>query len=435
MSSLSSRGTAAITTGVLRTNMEKYFDAVQNIFHPTDNPNGKFPLSVAENRLSWDALREKIQTVTAENDIPAWVAGYTSWQGNLGFRTAVADFLSKCLTLCTMEADKLAFAAGGTSVVETSALVLGDNGDVVAFPAPCYPAYKQDIQNVPNLERFDIVTHHDITSLKNGSLLTISHLEETKATIEAQDKQFKILVLTNPDNPTGILYSYEKLLEIANWCEVNKIHLIVNEIYGLSLIDTEREEIKADYAEKIVFRSFAQIMNEKHSDYLHLWYAFSKDFGISGFRVGLVYSHNSLFIKAFESLNYSHLVSNYTQWILQKVLEDTEWVKSYTAINQKRLTESYLVVVQTLKKLQLNYVPSRGSLFVWVDLSPFLEASTGEAENEFWLKLYAATGILLTPGEGFGHTKKGLFRIVYPFVPIDHLKIAMERFEKFILAL
>jgi 1-aminocyclopropane-1-carboxylate synthase len=431
MSSLSNRGNIASTT-VLRTDMDKYFEALENTYHKENNPTGAFPLNVAENRLTWHLLKDKIQKITREKEIPEWVAGYTSGQGDIVFRESVANFLTECLTNCPIDPEKMAFSTGATSVIEMTALVLGDDGDVAAFPAPCYPVYKQDIGNIANLERYDIITHHDITSIQNGTLLSIEHLEKTKTDIESQDKNFKILVLTNPDNPTGIIYSREKMVEVADWCEANQVHLIVNEIYGLSLVDTSRPEIKADYSENIDFVSFAQIMEERKSDYLHLWYAFSKDFGISGFRVGLVYSHNELMIQAYENLNYSHLVSNYTQWILKEVLEDIDWVKSYIDINQKQLTEAYIVVVQSLKRVGLNYSPSRGSLFCWIDLSQFLTENTEAAENEFWLKMFDATGVLLTPGEGFGHTKKGHFRIVYPFVAIEDLKVAMNRFEEFI---
>lgn len=433
MSSLSNRGNIASTT-VLRVDMDKYFEAIENVYHKEKNPNGAFPLNVAENRLTWHLLKDKIQKITQEKEIPEWVAGYTSGQGDIIFRKAVANFLSQCLTHCPIEPEKMAFSTGATSVIEMTALVLGDEGDVAAFPAPCYPVYKQDIANIANLERYDIITHHHLSSIKDGSLLTIEHLEKAKADIESQDKKFKMLVLTNPDNPTGIMYSYDKLIEFADWCEANQVHLIVNEIYGLSLVDTSRAEIKDDYSEKIDFVSFAQVMEKRKSEYLHLWYAFSKDFGISGFRVGLVYSHNELMIQAYSNLNYSHLVSNYTQWILKEVLEDIDWVKSYIQTNQQLLTEAYIAIVQSLQKLNIDYVPSRGSLFSWIDLSQFLTENTQEAENRFWLKIYEETGILLTPGEGFGHTKKGHFRVVYPFVPIEDLKVALKRFEKFIFA-
>lgn len=428
--SLSNRGKIASTT-VMRVDMEIYFEALQNCYHAENNPTGVFPLNMAENRLTWSILKEKMQALTRQNDIPDWVAGYTSGQGNIAFREAAARFLARFLTKCPINPEHLAFSAGATSVVEMTALVLGDVGDVMAFPAPCYPVYKQDIANIALLERHDIITHHDMADLQNGLLLDIPHLEKTLAELNAAGKNFKTLVLTNPDNPTGGMYSYEHLLKITDWCLAKGIHLIVNEIYGLSLLDTTHPDLKEDYKEDIEFVSFAQIIAEKQSDYLHLWYAFSKDFGVSGFRVGLVYSLNELMISAYANLNYSHLVSNYTQWILQMILEDEAFVAEYIQTNQKQLTAAYAVVVKALRKLGIAYVPSRGSLFVWLDLSNYLKENTQAAENELWLAIYQKTGVLLTPGEGFGHTKKGHFRMVYPFISVADLEVAMQRFGAF----
>jgi 1-aminocyclopropane-1-carboxylate synthase len=424
---LSSRGEKASNT-VLRVDMDIFFEAMQNLYDAENNPNGTFPLNVAENRLTWDMLNDKIQHITQNHKAPEWVAGYTSGQGAPPFREAVAKFLSQFLTGCEIHPSHIACSAGATSVIELTSYVLGEVGDVAAFPAPSYPVYKQDIGNVSQLERYDIHTHHDLSELQNGSLLTIAHLEKAKQDIENQGKRFRILVLTTPDNPTGIIYTTSQLQVIADWCIQHKIHLVVNEIYGLSLIDTQHPVIQEDYNEHFEFSSFAKIMQERKSEYLHYWYAFSKDFGISGFRVGLVYSLNEQLIKAYENLNYTRLVSNYTQWILQQVLEDTNFVERYIKTNQERLTQSYVEVVKTLKKLQIPYVPSRGSLFIWLDMSHYLKANTQEAENELWLDFYQKTGILLTPGDGFGHTKKGHFRMVFPFISKTNLKVAMQRF-------
>ena len=431
--SLSDRGIKAATT-VIRTDMEAYFDAVQNLYHRDNNPNGAFPLNVAENKLSWHLLKAKIQDITRKKEIPEWVSSYTSGKGSPSFREAVAKFLSRFLTKSDVNPEQLAFSAGATSVIEMTALVLGDIGDVAAFPAPCYPVYKQDIGNIAGMERYDIITHHELSAIKDGLLLNISDLEKAKKDIEKQGKKFRMLVLTNPDNPTGGMYKTEQLLKITNWCEDQKIHLIVNEIYGLSLINTTHPSIKHDYTVDINFASFLDIMAVKKSQYLHWWYSFSKDFGISGFRVGAVYSHNEKMITAYENLNYSHLVSNYTQWILEEILNDTAFIASYISQNQALLTEAYITVVQVLQKLKIDYVPSRGSLFIWIDLSRFLKEDSIEAQHDFWLELYEKTGILLTSGDGFGHTKKGLFRMVYPYFNRRDLEVMMDRFANYIVS-
>jgi len=105
----------------------------------------------------------------------------------------------------------------------------------------------------------------------------------------------------------------------------------------------------------------------------------------------------------------------------------------FVARNQKRLTESYALVAGCLKRLNIPYVPSRGSLFVWVDLSEFMEGDSEAAELRLWDELFRSAGVLLTPGVGFGHSQHGIFRVVYPSVSFAELEVALQRIERFVL--
>jgi aspartate/methionine/tyrosine aminotransferase len=430
-SSLSQRGQTAQHTQ-LRIDFEVFFEAMENLYHPVDNPDGAIPLNIAENRLSWHLLRDKMQHISCEQNIPDWVPSYTSALGAPEFREAMAGFMSRFLTHCPIDPEQLGMSAGATATVEVTSWILANRGDVAVFPAPCYPVYKQDIGNKGGIERYDLVTHHELSEIQQKPALEIAHLEKALEDIQAQGKRFRLLVLTSPDNPTGGIFPQEKLSIIADWCVEHEIHLVVNEIYGLSLINTQHPELASDYSEDIHFRSFAQIMQEKKSDYLHLWYAMSKDLGASGFRVGVVHSHNTAFLEAFNNLNAPHMVSNHTQWLFQLSLGDHDFMEKYIRHNQEALTESYLVVIRYLRKLSVPYVPARGSLFVWLDLSEFLKTQSQEAENAFWMDLYEKTGVLLTPGEGFGHSKRGQFRLVYSCVSKDEIQEAMKRLEKYL---
>lgn len=430
-STLSSRGARAADTP-LRVDYDLFHEAVENLYHPTDNPTGALPLNIAENRLSWTDLKSKIEVITATHEIPAWVPGYTSHRGAPEFRKAAASFLEEHLTRCPIEPEHLAASAGASGVIEMTAYILADAGDVAVIPAPSYPVYRQDLFNLSGVERYDLVTHHEPSEIARGPLLAPAHLERARRDIVESGKRFRMLILTTPDNPTGGIYSERQLVEIADWCIGHGVHLVVNELYGLSLIDTTHPEIIDDYPEDLTFSSFANIMAEKKSDFLHLWYAFSKDLGISGFRAGLVYSQNAALLEAYTNLNLTHTVSNHTQWILQVLLTDSAFMTSYLARNQARLTESYVVVVGFLARLGIPYVPSRGSLFVWMDLSEFITDDTESAEMDLWRELFYGTGVLLTPGVGFGHTKNGLFRIVYPCVSKAALTVAMDRLADFV---
>jgi aspartate/methionine/tyrosine aminotransferase len=402
-------------------------------YHPDHNPSGKLALNVAENRLSWRELAARIQAIATENPVPDWVATYTSSRGAWPFREAAAGFLSTHLTQTPVAADHLAVSAGATSVIEMTSFILADSGDVAVIPAPAYPVYRQDIGNFPGVERHDLVTHHELSEIAEGPVLHIEHLERALGDIERQDKRFRMLILTTPNNPTGGILPIDRLEEIADWCIDRRIHLAVNEIYGLSLIDTEHPDLRSDYREPVGFSSFAGVIASRESDYLHLWYALSKDLGISGFRVGLVHSRNAAFLEAYGNLNLSHTSSNHTQWLLSHLLTDDDFMGSYLARNRERLTVAYARVVGVLRRLDVPYVPSRGSHFVWIDLSDLMDGHSADAELALWDDIFRSAGVLLTPGVGFGHPKNGLFRVVYPAVSSDELEVALARLERFVM--
>lgn len=431
--SLSTRGQKAAKT-VLRSDFEVYFEALQNLYHPTKNPGGTFPLNVAENKLSWTLLKEKLELLTRDNEIPAWVAGYTNSNGAPPFREALANFMGRHLTKCPIDPEHLAASAGATALIEMTTQVLCDTGDVAVFPVPSYPVYKQDIGNKSGVERYNLITHTQLEELKSDPPLTIELIERARQDIKGQGKRFRLLVLTSPDNPTGQIYTPEQQSSIAEYCIKHSIHLIVNEIYGLSLIDTNNEVIRDEYVNQPAFNSFAKVMQDKKSGYLHLWYALSKDFGASGFRVGVVYSLNTAFLAGYNNFNAPHMVSNHTQWLFQMVFEDNDFLEHYIKTNQQRLTESYVAFTSILKSNNIPYVPAAGSLFIWADFARLLPEISQEAEDALWLDIYQETGILLTPGDGFGHSAKGQFRIVYSCFPLDQLKVAIERMDTYLKA-
>lgn len=424
---ISKRGIQATHTE-LRADLKLFFEAKSNMWH-ANNPDGKFPLNMAENNLSWDILNDKIEVIMKTQKVPDWVSNYTGIAGHDSFLEAVAQFMSTHLIGDEISAEHLVSSAGATAVMELASWVFCDSDDVAVFPAPCYPVYTQDINNKSAAVRHDLITHHDISEIKKGPALNIEYLNKTKQSIESNGQVFKMLVVTTPDNPTGAIYRPKQLEEIADWCIANEIHLLVNELYGLSIIDTQHPSINSDYEDHFQFSSFAKIMLHKQSPFCHLVYGLSKDMGVSGFRVGFLYTHNIQALEAYKNLNAPHMVSNFAQWIIQEILSDDEFCTNYIRRNKKLLTENYCDAIQTLKKCNIPYAPSRGSLFIWLELSHLMANNSQEAEHKLWFDIYEKTGILLTPGDGFGHTKRGQFRLVYSFIPKADFKEAMKKLK------
>ncbi len=422
MKPLSDRGRQAVQTP-LRVDWDITFEALDDQYHPEDNPKGAFALNIAENRLQWEVLKQKFRDICANNELPDWVMGYTSTLGDINFREAVARFYKEQICDVEINPDLMGISGGATGVVEMSALILANPGDYCAIPAPAYPVYEKDLGNIAGVRRYNI---NSITKT-----ISIADLTKARKKLKKKGKKLKMVLITSPDNPTGQEYTSKKLRKIAKWCMDKQIHLVVNEIYALSKIETTHPDLQGDYKGGKSYCSFLDIMNNYKSAFLHHWYSMSKDFGISGFRIGVVYSHNELFIKAYENLNIGHTISNHTQWMMGQLLQDTKWINQYITDNQSLLTQSYISVTKLLKKHNIPYVPARGGLFIWIDLSKFLSGQTTAKDERFWNDLYDKTGVLLTPGHGFGHKEHGKYRLVYPYVSYDDLQVALARLDEY----
>jgi len=432
---LSQRGQAAINQP-LRADLELFYEAMENLYHPEENPEGGFTLCIAENSLNWEEMEAKLREIAAK-PIPEWVASYTAILGAPTLREAAAGFLKRFLAGIDLDPEKVAVAAGAAAVIEMTCLLLGDPGDVVVIPGPAYMAYTPDIGNKAGLERYDLFHLAPSTSpasrapapLNTTYELTTADLDRAYA--ELGDR-FRILLLTQPNNPTGQVFTEEQINTFFDWCEAREIHLVVNEIYALSLIDQDHEDLIDDYGERTPFTSILRFLEYKKSPYLHWWYAISKDFGLSGLRLGMAYSHNEDLLKAWGNYGAPSMASNHTQWLMQELFSDHDWVQQFVAQNTQRMTKSYARVIRTLRAQKVPYAPAAGSLFVWCNLAHLLPELTEEAELELWQKVYDETGILLTSPLGMGSQERGWFRLVYSCVSHAELEVAMGRLERFL---
>lgn len=426
MPGLSSRGSAAAEQP-LRADLELFQSASENLYHPDDNPAGALPLCIAENLLSWDTVRDKLRQIAVENVTPEWVASYTSIQGAPELRASIADFLSHHVANgASINPEGVNVTAGATATIEMTALLLGDPGDVAVIPAPTYMAYQPDVGNKAgvNVHLLKEFSGQEKAHYSTEHPLSLVDLDRA---YQELGPRFRMLILTHPNNPTGQIYRPDQIRDILDWCEERSVHLIVNEIYALSLIDRQHPELLADYGDNTdAYQSVLPLLCQRNSPFFHWWYSFSKDFGISGLRVGVTYSQNETLLRAWGNYGAPSMASNHTQWLLSELLRDTNWVENMVAQSQRKLTASYLTVIRFLREHQLNYSPAAGSLFVWFDLGPFLADHTEEAAAQLWAKIYQETGVLLTAPQGSG-AQPGWFRLVYSGLPQAHLALAVKR--------
>uniref|UniRef100_A0A8C2TAU9 Aminotransferase class I/classII large domain-containing protein n=1 Tax=Coturnix japonica TaxID=93934 RepID=A0A8C2TAU9_COTJA len=210
-----------------------------------------------------------------------------------------------------------------------------------------------------------------------------------------QGIRVRVLVLINPNNPLGDIYPAQLLKECLEFAHRHELHVIMDEIYMLSVYDD------------ITFTSVLSLDSLPDPERTHFMWGFSKDFGMSGIRVGVLYTRNHAVQKAVNQLAVFHSCPGPVQHN-SICLDLIDWLDNvFLPTNKKRLKEAQKLLVDGLADIGIPVLSSSGGLFVW-----FLKSQTFEAELELWQKLLD-NKLLISPGKAFYCYEPGWFRLVF----------------------
>ncbi|KNC54372.1 ACC synthase [Thecamonas trahens ATCC 50062] len=355
---------------------------------------GYVPACIAESDLCSEEMAARLAAVPP---MPPHNLHYGSMVGEDALRTAVLGLLvhAGVLPADAFTAHQVALVAGVGTALEMLMYAIADPGEGVLVPAPTYAGFYMDLGT-----RDELAIVLAQRSADNEWALTPEALD---AAWDAADVPIRALLLCNPDNPLGRVYSHDELTTAVAWARAKGIHIVVDEIYALSV-----------FADNASFVSAAATLGpDTLGDDVHLLWGFSKDFGVGGLRCGGVLSHNSNLLAAIDGLGYWGAVSRHTQWALHHLLVDMPWIDSYLATSKSRLRDAYQVVTDALDACGIPYVPAVAGMFFVVDLRQFLDEPTWEGEARLWQRLLDNHGLNLTPGSELRAAEPGWFRLCF----------------------
>lgn len=232
----------------------------------------------------------------------------------------------------------------------------------------------------------------------------------------------RFVLITNPNNPLGIIYKPKVIESLIRWARRRKLHTIMDELYALSTHKKTGHN----------FESVIKILDNELGNDVHFVWSVSKDFGASGLRVGFVYSQNATYIQGLANLNIFSGVSNPIQMVVSELLTDDEFVDLYLDASRERLKESYMLCVEKLEEMVLPFIPAEAGMFVYVDFSSLLPDKTMEWEAKLSQLMVDYARLILTPGDSQRERMPGMFRICYAWVSPEVLKIGMERLSRLV---
>jgi aspartate/methionine/tyrosine aminotransferase len=381
----------------------RHFEGSRSPYHPGSNPEGYIGLCVAENKLVAGLVAERLDRVGA---VPPEVLGYDAMIGSLRFREQLARFTGRTFMGREFEPQQISVLAGAGSALEILFHALGDPGDGVLVPTPSYAGFWGDLELRNGLT---IVPVH--RSSADGFRLTSELLDRALA---GAGRPVRALLYTNPDNPLGTFAGREEIELVLGWAEARGLHLVVDEIYALSVFGERR------------FTSVAGV-RPTLGERVHIVWAFSKDFGASGLRCGVLVSENPAVNAAVDALAYWACSSGHTQYLLGEMIADDAWVEGYVATMRSLLGGAYRRVAGALQAAGIEFVPAEAGVFVLLDLRPFLAQPTWEAERRLWLEILERARVNLTPGAACRAAEPGFFRLCFAGSPAETAETAIER--------
>ena len=278
---------------------------------------------------------------------------------------------------CDYSIDEIVVSSGAKNSITNALLALTNPGDDVLVPKPYWVSYPEMIK------------------LVNANPIFINTQKENLFKVTIEDLQnnitpkTKLLILNNPSNPTGVIYSKQELVDIVDFCLENNIYIISDEIYERICFNNE-------------FTSIASISNDA-KDISVTINGFSKSVAMTGLRLGYSASNKTI-AKAISTIQ-GHLIShpNLTaQYIGYSALKDCskdilDTVEVYK--NRRDLICSKLDLIS-----DINYIYPQGAFYVFIDISKLKDRLpyNNSFSLEFCNKLLDDYNVATVPGIAFG---------------------------------
>ena len=334
-------------------------------------------------------------------------AGYSDSKGIFGARKAVMHETQK-QGIKGVTLDDIYLGNGASELIVMATNGLLNNGDEMLLPAPDYPLWTAAV----SLSGGTPV--HYVCDEANGWMPDI---EDIRSKIT---KNTKGIVVINPNNPTGALYSDELLMQIVELARKHGLIIFADEVYDKVLYDGVKHTPLASLSEDVLTLTFNSL---------------SKSYRSCGYRAGwLVVSGDKRpaadYIDGLNMLSNMRLCANVPgQWAIQTALGGYQSINDLVG-DGGRLRKQRDLAYELITAIPgVTCVKPQAALYMFPRLDP--KVYPIKDDQQFFLELLQETKVMLVQGTGFNWKTTDHFRIV--FLPHeDDLREAISRIAKFL---
>ncbi len=320
---------------------------------------------------------------------------YPSYEGLLAFRQAVAEFYDRRKGVKLDPEKEVISLIGSKEGIAHLPLAFVNDGDYVLVPDPGYPVYYSSTVLA------DGIPYRVPLKKENDFLPDLDSIPDNIV------RKSRILFLNYPNNPTTAVAEKDFIKAAVDFCKDNGIILAHDFAYGEITFDGYRA------------KSFLEI--DEAFEVCIEFNSLSKTFNMTGWRIGFAVGNEEILRGLLK------VKTNVDSGVFQAIQEAAivALTGSYDCIeeNCRIYRERRDVLVEGLRELGLNVEKPKATFYVWC------EVPEGYDSMSFTKKLLEDSGILVTPGVGFGKHGDGFVRFALTR-DVSVIERAMERLRK-----
>ena len=364
-------------------------------------------LSIFVNQIVYDkkSKGERVYTFSlgeAFFDIPrfdisddSFRAGYhySSSMGQPKLRKKIAELYSIRYGVPVDSNTEVLISSGSKPIIFMLMQVVLNPGDEVLVHEPAWLSYKEQIK------------------LAGGIHVPIPYDKDIYHWEEYITSKTKLVIVNNPNNPSGQLYSKDEIDYLLRLAEERDFFILADEAYSDFLAPSDK------------FISFASA--DKTKEHCLVVNSLSKNMGMSGWRVGYAIAHKDV-IRQLLKVN-QHLITCAATVLQDYMAEHFDDILSATIPQAIQMAEKRKQVQEIMNRLGIVAMKGTGTFYFLIDVSEF-SGTTDELVYDLLINYNIAT----VPGSAYGESTKEFVRFGIGVESLEDIEKCLNIIKEFL---
>ncbi|KAM6490983.1 Pyridoxal phosphate-dependent transferase [Amanita muscaria] len=357
-------------------------------------------LATAENWLLRDRLLPKFKAYISNSFTISDLSYVSGFGGAPGLLQGLADFFNDNFHPITQVVpDQIVTAPGASHLLDSVLYDLCNEGTAVLIQTPYWPGFDEAL----TLRNRLVATHVNVPfDDLNTNFFGPGIVDAYQHALNTSTEPVQALIICNPHNPIGGCYPVETLEELLKFAQRNDLHVVVDELYGLSVFDTR------DTFHSVLSIDLARLRVDPWR--VHVVYSFSKDLNSSGIRLGVFVTQDNHTLRDAIAAQQQSKLSAFTSVAATQLLQDTLFLKDIVASNPGLLRSNFNVALSFLRFYFVPFILPTAGVFVF---AKFLITGGTVEEEQALEKKFSDHGVRINGGTHLHSSIPGYFRLIF----------------------